>query len=31
MLRKFLLPALATALLAGCATDYTYRGGSGDY
>lgn len=31
MFRKLLLPALATALLAGCATDYTYRGGSGDY
>lgn len=26
-----LLPLLAGALLAGCATDYTYRGGSGDY
>lgn len=31
MLRKFLLPALAIATLAGCATGYSYRGGSGDY
>src|SRR5690606_475732 len=33
MLRKFLLPAAvaASALLAGCATGYTYRSGSGDY
>jgi hypothetical protein len=31
MLRKFLLPTLAIAALAGCATGYTYRGGSGDY
>lgn len=32
MLRNFLLPALAAATLAGCATDYAYRGGNGgDY
>ena len=31
MLRKFLLPALAATTLAGCATGYSYRGGSGDY
>ena len=31
MLRKFLLPTLAMAALAGCATGYTYRGGDGDY
>ncbi len=31
MLRKFLLPGLAVAALAGCATDYAYRGGNGDY
>ena len=31
MLRKLLLPMLATAALAGCATDYQYRGGQGDY
>lgn len=31
MIRKFLLPALALATLAGCATGYGYRGGSGDY
>lgn len=31
MLRKLLLPLLATAALAGCATDYQYRGGNGDY
>ncbi len=31
MLRKILLPALAIAALAGCATDYGYRGGNGDY
>ena len=31
MIRKLLLPALAAALLAGCATGYQYRGGSGDY
>lgn len=32
MLRKFLLPALAAATLAGCATGYSYRNGSGgDY
>lgn len=31
MLRKLLLPMLATAVLAGCATDYRYRGGQGDY
>lgn len=32
MLRKLLLPAFAAAALAGCATDYAYRGGhGGDY
>lgn len=31
MLRKILLPTLAIAALAGCATDYAYRGGNGDY
>jgi len=31
MLRKILLPALAIATLAGCATGYSYRGGNGDY
>ena len=31
MFRKLLLPLLATAALAGCATDYQYRGGQGDY
>jgi hypothetical protein len=31
MIRKLLLPALATALLAGCVTGYQYRGGAGDY
>lgn len=31
MLRKLLLAMLATAALAGCATDYNYRGGNGDY
>ena len=31
MLRKLLLPILATAALAGCATGYQYRGGQGDY
>ncbi len=31
MFRKLLLPMLATAALAGCATDYQYRGGNGDY
>lgn len=31
MFRKLLLPMLATAALAGCATDYQYRGGQGDY
>lgn len=31
MLRKLLLPALAAAALAGCATGYQYRGGQGDY
>ncbi|MDI1252312.1 hypothetical protein [Thermomonas sp.] len=31
MLRKLLLPMLATAVLAGCATDYNYRNGNGDY
>jgi hypothetical protein len=28
---KLLLPALAIATLAGCATGYSYRGGNGDY
>lgn len=32
MIRKLVLPTLAAALLAGCATDYAYRGGDrGDY
>jgi hypothetical protein len=31
MVRKILLSALAAATLAGCATDYGYRGGNGDY
>ena len=31
MIRKLLLPVLAAALLAGCATGYQYRGGNGDY
>jgi hypothetical protein len=33
MIRKLLIPALAATLLAGCITDYGYRGygGSGDY
>ncbi|MEO6154982.1 MAG: hypothetical protein ABIP16_04570 [Thermomonas sp.] len=31
MLRKMLLTMLATAAMAGCATDYNYRGGNGDY
>jgi len=32
MIRKFLLPALAIAMLGGCVTSgYQYRGGSGDY
>lgn len=31
MLRKLLLPILAAAALAGCATGYNYRGGNGDY
>src|SRR3546814_462944 len=32
MIGKLLLPALASALLAGCVTSgYQYRGGSGDY
>lgn len=32
MIRKLVLPALAATLLAGCVTDYAYRGGSrGDY
>ena len=33
MFRKLLLPALAATVLAGCVTDYNYRGhgGSGDY
>jgi hypothetical protein len=31
MFRKLLLPMLAAAMLAGCATDYRYRGGNGDY
>lgn len=29
MIRKLLFPLLATALLAGCVTDYSLRGGSG--
>ena len=29
MIRKLLLPALAATMLAGCMTDYTYRGGAG--
>ena len=31
MLRKLLLPMLTTVVLAGCATDYQYRSGNGDY
>ena len=31
MFRKALLPAVAIALLSGCATDYSYRNGNGDY
>lgn len=31
MIRKLILPALAALVLAGCATGYQYRGGSGDY
>lgn len=31
MFRKLLIPALAIATLAGCATGYSYRGGNGDY
>lgn len=31
MLRKLLLPMLATVSLAGCVTDYGYRNGNGDY
>lgn len=31
MIRKLILPAIATLLLAGCATGYTYRSASGDY
>ncbi len=32
MIRKLVLPALAAALLAGCVSDYAYRGGDrGDY
>lgn len=32
MIRKLVLPALAATLLAGCVTDYAYRGGDrGDY
>ena len=31
MLRNILLTAFAAATLAGCATDYAYRGGNGDY
>ena len=32
MIRKFLLPALAVAMLGGCVTSgYQYRGGNGDY
>ena len=31
MIRKLLFATLGAALLAGCATGYQYRGGSGDY
>lgn len=31
MIRKLILPAIALLLLAGCATGYNYRNGSGDY
>ena len=31
MIRKFLLPAVAVAALAGCVTPYGYRQGNGDY
>lgn len=31
MIRKLALAALAAAALGGCATDYAYRGGAGDY
>lgn len=31
MIRKFLIAVAASALLAGCVSDYAYRGGSGDY
>lgn len=31
MLRRLLLTMLATVAMAGCATDYNYRGGNGDY
>lgn len=31
MLRKLLIPMLVTVALAGCATDYRYNGGNGDY
>ncbi|WP_206203229.1 hypothetical protein [Thermomonas sp. HDW16] len=31
MFRNILLSALAATALAGCATDYAYRGGNGDY
>lgn len=31
MLRRVLLTMLAAAAMAGCATDYNYRGGNGDY
>ena len=31
MIRKFLLPVVAVAALAGCATGYGYRSGAGDY
>ena len=31
MIRKLILPAIATLLLAGCATGYSYRSAYGDY
>ena len=31
MIRKLLLPLVALLALSGCASDYYYRGGSGDY
>lgn len=31
MIRKLLIAVAASALLAGCVSDYAYRGGSGDY